>query len=297
MNIRQLRTLSEFVDQGSFASTGDRVGLSPSAISIQMSRLEEDLGVALFDRGTRPPTLTAEGLAITKLAREMIELEAKIKRIARGDLVKVVTIGFVPTTLTKILPEIVGQLRDTYADLQINIKSGLSGELAAAVLRYEMDFALITAPLGDSLELSVCEIVREPLFAVGPLSLGHIETDAELITALPFIFFNKRAWLGQKIAAELQARAIFPHEGMEVDSLDTIEHLVSQGFGVSVVPQRLLASPLSERLNCVPFGSPQQARSLALIEHAKRRKTDLDDAVVSIFKSLTDFAPQNGRAS
>lgn len=290
MNIRQLRTLSEFVNQRSFVSTGDRVGLSPSAVSIQMIRLEEDLGVQLFDRTTRPPTLTGEGLAIAKLAREMIELEAKIKRIARGDdLDKAVTIGFVPTALTLILPQIVGQLRQAYPTLQINTRSGLSEDLMVAVLRHDMDFALITAPLRSSLDLSVLEIVREPLFAVGPLSLGHVKTDAELIMALPFISFNKRTWLGQKIAIEMHARAIFPREGMEVDSLDTIEQLVSQGFGVSVIPQRLLAASLSDRLNCVPFGTPQQTRNLALIHHANRRNTDLDTAIASIFSALNDL--------
>lgn len=287
MNLRQLRTLSEFLDQKSFASTSDRVGLSASAISIQMLRLEEELGARIFDRMSRPPILTAQGIAIAKIARDLLELEEKIGRIARGDdIAEAVTIGFVPTTLTRILPRIVRRLRQAYPDVQINIRSGLSGDLAAAVVKHEMDFALITAPMMDAPDLSVTEIVREPLFAVGPLSLSHIGTDAELISALPFISFNKRAWLGQKIVSDLQARAIFPDEGMEVDSFDTIEQLVAQGFGVSVIPRRLLASPLSDHLKCVPFGTPQQSRSLALIHHARRRTTQLDAAIVAIFRSL-----------
>ncbi|WP_019996794.1 LysR substrate-binding domain-containing protein [Aureimonas ureilytica] len=291
MNMRQLRTVAAFLEQQSFAATSDRVGLSPSAISIQMLRLEAELGIAVFDRSTRPPTLTTQGVEIARVAREILELEERIRRIARGQTIaQGITIGFVPTTLTRILPRVVGRLREAYPELQINIKSGLSGELAAAVMRREMDFALITAPPGPIENVSVHEIAREPLVAIGPLSLRHIGSDAELLAALPFISFNKRAWLGQKIAAELQSRAIPLREGMDVDSLDTIEELVAEGFGVSVVPQRLLSQPLGDRLQCLPFGAPAQSRRLSLIEHVNHRSTVLEASVRAIFQAIAEEA-------
>ena len=287
MNIRQFRTVVTFLKQQSFASTGDRIGLSPSAVSIQMLRLEQELGIKIFNRATRPPTLTVEGIAIAKIAQEILELEDRIRRVAKGiDIAKSITIGFVPTTLTRILPRVITYLRDVFPDLQINIKSGLSGELAAAVLRREIDYALITAPSMQMPELVVTEIAREPLFIVGPQALKHINSAAELITALPFIAFNKRAWLGQKIAADLQIQAIYPNDGMEIDSLDTIEQLVSQGFGVSVIPQRLLSPPLTEHLKCLPFGNPSASRVLSLIEHVGLPATDLEKTVRNVFQTL-----------
>lgn len=287
MNLRQFATLAAFLEQRSFASTGDRVGLSHSAVSIQMYRLEEELGAALFDRSSRPPSLTREGLAVAELARGVLDLTERMRRVARGrDIAARIGIGFVPTALALILPGILRQLRDAYPDVQIGIKSALSGELAAAVVRRELDFALITSPVVQMPEIKVLEIGREPLFAVGPRSLGHLVSDAELVTALPFISFNKRAWLGQQIAAQLQARGLHPREGMEVDSLDTIEALVAEGFGVSVLPQRLLAPPLSERLTRIPFGDPVSSRRLSLIEHVNNRQTELEAAVRRIFRSL-----------
>ncbi|MEJ5021529.1 LysR substrate-binding domain-containing protein [Ochrobactrum vermis] len=289
MNIRQLRTVVTFLKQQSFASTGDQIGLSPSAVSIQMLRLEQELGINLFNRTTRPPTLTVEGFAIAEIAQEILELEERIRRIAKGmDIAKSITIGFVPTTLTRILPRVISRLRDVFPDLQINIKSGLSGELATAVLRREIDFALITSPSTEMPELNVTEIAREPLFIVGPQSLKHVTSAVELVTALPFIAFNKRAWLGQKIAADLQIQAIYPTDGMEIDSLDTIEQLVSQGFGVSVIPQRLLSPPLAEHLKCLPFGQPPESRILSLIEHVGHRATELEATVRRVFQSLVN---------
>ncbi|QWK80499.1 LysR substrate-binding domain-containing protein [Ochrobactrum sp. BTU1] len=287
MNLRQFRTVVTFLKQQSFASTGDQIGLSPSAVSIQMLRFEQELGIKIFNRSTRPPTLTVEGFAIAEIAHEILELEDKIRRIAKGiDIAKSITIGFVPTTLTRILPRVITCLRHEFPDLQINIKSGLSGELAAAVLRREIDYALITAPSMQMPELVVTEIAREPLFIVGPQSLKHVNSAAELITALPFIAFNKRAWLGQKIAADLQIQAIYLNDGMEIDSLDTIEQLVSQGFGVSVIPQRLLSPPLAEHLKCLPFGYPSASRILSLIEHIGLPATELERTVRKVFQSL-----------
>lgn len=287
MNIRQLKTVVTFLDHPSFAATGEKVGLSPSAISIQMQRLEEELGVALFNRESRPSTLTAEGLAIAGVAREMLDLEDRIRSIACGqDIPGTITIGFVPSTLTRVLPYMVSQLRAAFPGLQINIKSGLSGELAAAVVQREMDFALISAPNDLIPELLVTEIASEPLYVIGPKALSSVTSEQELVTALPYISFNKRTWLGQNIAADLQTRALFLRQGLEVDSLDTIEELVSQGIGVSVVPQRLLEDPLSTRLTCVPFGTPHQARRLAIIEHVNHRATDLEVTVKRLFKSL-----------
>ncbi len=289
MNFRQLRTVVSFLTQGSFAAIGDKIGLSPSAVSIQMLRLEEEIGVTLFDRSTRPPTLTVEGMAIAEVAREILKLEERIRLIAKGQhIASAITIGFVPTTLVFVLPCVVGQLRQTYPDLQINIKSGMSGELAAGVMRREIDFALITAPLYEMPELSIREIVREPLFAVGPRSFDDVKSDADLLTALPFISFNKSTWLGQTIAIDLQARGIYQREGMEVDSLETIEMLVSQGYGVSVLPQRLMAPPMSERLKRLPFGQPPQSRRLVVIEHANNRNTELEATVRRVFQSLPD---------
>lgn len=287
MNLRQFETLTAFLERRSFASTGDTVGLSHSAVSIQMHRLEEELGTTLFDRSTRPPTLTREGLAVAELAGNVLDLVEGMRRVASGrDITTRISIGFVPTALPLILPGILRQLRAAYPDVRIGIRSALSGELAGAVVRRELDFALITAPVERLPEIEVLEIAREPLFAVGPLSLGHLASDTALLSALPFISFNKRAWLGQQIAAQLQARGLHPREDMEVDSLDTIEALVAEGFGVSVVPQRLLAPQLSERLTRLPFGDPAFSRTLALIEHVNNRQTDLEAAVKRIFRSL-----------
>ena len=61
MTLRQLRTLIAFLNAGSFIGAGEKIGLSHSAVSVQMRQLEDELGVTIFNRSTKPPQMTPLG--------------------------------------------------------------------------------------------------------------------------------------------------------------------------------------------------------------------------------------------
>ncbi|UYV38074.1 LysR family transcriptional regulator [Rhodobacteraceae bacterium D3-12] len=287
MNLRQLRTITAFLETQSFAAAGGTVGLSPSAVSIQMKELEAHLGAQLFDRSSRPPTLTAEGIAVANAARKALAEIEKIRIAASGEeLPAQISIGFVPTNLQEILPRFLTDFRNAFPSIQLLIKSGLSGELANKVLAREIDFALVTSPRIAHEELEVTSIAEEPTYVIGPKSLANIETDRERLLALPYIAFNKRAWLGQRVAARLQSRGINVHEEMELDALDAMERLVAYGHGVSIVPQRLLAPPLEQNLSTIPFCTPSLVRQLVLIQNRRGRRSEVDLRIVEILRAI-----------
>ena len=132
----------------------------------------------------------------------------------------------------------------------------------------DLDLAIVTSPVTGISDLQVHEIAAEPLYAIGDKSI-LAQDDAELLQSRPFISFSRKTWLGQQISARLQARGLFVNEIMEINSLDAIERMVEEGFGVSIVPQRLLAKPLSEKLHRLPFCQPQEVRRLALVCRAE----------------------------
>ena len=238
MNLRQLRSLVTILDSGSFAAAGDRIGLSHAAISVQMQQLEATLAVDLFDRSSRPARLTAAGVRIAHLACEVLAKIENIKLEARGaETTGSVSIGFIPTSVHNLLPRVLDALREQFPELQVSVKSGLSGELAAAVVRRELDYALVTAPVTEIPELEITAIASEPFYVIGPARV-EIESDAELLRSMPYIAFSRRTWVGQHIAAKLQQRGIHVTESIEIDSLEAIENLVADGFGVSIVPRR-----------------------------------------------------------
>ena len=72
MSIRHLRTLLAIAERGSFAAAARDIHLTKSAVSMQMKALEEELGLALFDRSKRPPVLTEAGRALLPEAKELV---------------------------------------------------------------------------------------------------------------------------------------------------------------------------------------------------------------------------------
>lgn len=287
MNLRQLRTLSAILQQGSFAAAGARIGLSASAVSVQMQQLEDTLDVALFDRGSRPVRLTPEGARIAGIAGEILEQLEAIRQVARGsERLDSVAIGFIPTTVEYLLPRVLEDLRALFPALQVRVKSGLSGELAAAVAERELDYALLTAPVVEMPELDITPIAAEPFVVIAPASCAGIGSDEELLRARPYIAFNRRTWVGRHIAARLQQRGIHIRESIEIDSLDAIENLVARGFGVAVVPRRLHADFDPARIVQLDFGAPVETRQLALVQHASRARSALDEAIKKTFARL-----------
>jgi len=287
MNLRQLRSLVTILQKGSFAAAGDQVGLSHSAVSVQMRLLEDSLDVQLFDRRSRPVSLTITGERIANIAGDVLDKLELIKQVASGtETLASISIGFIPTSVHHLLPRVLEALRETFPELQVRVKSGLSGELAAAVVRRELDYALLTTPVVEFPELDITAVASEPFYVIGPVNQSATRSDVELVSSMPYIAFNKRTWVGQHIAVKLQQRGIHVNESIEIDSLEAIENLVAEGFGVSIVPLRLHATMDTRKLVQIPFGNPVDTRQLVLVQHVMRPKSRLDQAIKRIFTDL-----------
>jgi len=290
MNHRLLATLAAFKKHGTFAAVGAQIGRTPSAVGLQMQNLEEELNVQLFDRSKRPPVLTPIGLRIARMAETVVEQADEIRAVARGSSLDRISIGFVSTTVQTILPKVMGRLEDTYKGLSVQVRSGLSNELSDMVSMGELDLAFVSAPIAERPGLGLTLVSAEPLYAVGPLDMSNVQSDRELLESRPFIAFNRRTWLGQKIIHQIQTRRLGVSIAMEVDSLDAIEALVMQGFGVSVLPQRLLAPDLSERVYCLPFCNPISTRNLGIVYKLETSGTDWRGFTQDLAQYLTSLA-------
>ena len=265
MNLQQLRSLVAIYELKSFSAAAARVSLSHSAVSLQIRTLEEEFGQPLFDRSTRPASLTPAGKATARAAQKSLKMINTVRLIGEGQQHReLISFGVVPTEAQHLLPVVLRDLQQHQPGIRIKVKSGLSGTLALQVLNLDLDFAILTAPISPLPELQVQELVIEPLFVIAPKHL-QAESDAALLANNPFIAFEAMTWMGHQVSARLQSRGIRVNEIMEVDSLDAIEKMVREGFGVSIVPQRFLAPPLERHLNIVPFCSPQETRRLVLI--------------------------------
>jgi len=286
VELRVLRTLVAIVDHGGFAAAGNAIGLTQSAVSLQVKALEEELGESLFDRGKRPPRLNRRGAAVVERAREIVRLAGELSGAGDADTLRgVLDLGAIPTVLSGLLPEALATMQARYPDIMIRLTSGLSAELAPRVTNAELDVALLSEPPHVARGLAWRPFIREPLVVIAPGG-ARGTSDRELLEAHTFIRFQRFAWAGQLIDANLKERGIRVRQGMEVDTLEGVELLVAHGLGVSIVPRRRVARPFPPDVVSVPFGQPPVERVLGLLTQAVNPKLHLVDALYEILRDL-----------
>lgn len=301
MELRQLKTLVAIADFGSFVGAADAVSLTQSAVSLQISNLEQELGCSLFDRRTRPPVLNVKGLMLVEHARKVAELCDHISTIADDrDLAGTITLGAVPTSQLGLLPKALSQIRQQYPKLHIRIISGLSAELAGRTRTGEIDAALVTEPTVLADGLSCHTIAVEPLGLIVPVNMA--EEDARVILKTqPYIQFNKNAWAGQQILQHLLDLGINTPMSMEIDSLEAIYRLVAQGLGVSIIPLNGATEAMLSQVKTIRLEDPPLFRTLVLVERTTNPRASLVTGIVDILRKsgegghISDGIPENAR--
>ena len=302
MNLRFLKTLVTISEQPTFSAAGEMLGLSHSAISLHIKAVEQQLNTTLVDRSRRPLVLTDRGIAVVEHARRMFDIYDEILSLSSSEsLVGSLKVGVVPTAQINLLPPALAQLRSAHPQLRIKLTTGLSAELAQHVRNWEIDVAIVTEPEEPIEGLRTRVVCREPYFVIAPPS-GKGETDIELLMSLvqsqdlgrasdpahPFIWFNPKTWAGHQIQHKLNRRKIFVREVIEANSLEAIESLVQHGLGAAIVPKRACAPPFAKDLRVVPFGEPQEARTLAMVERSSNPRARLADALLKQLRSLAE---------
>jgi DNA-binding transcriptional LysR family regulator len=292
MSIRQFEALRAVGDHGSFAAAARALGLAPSALSMQIAALETTLGAALFDRARRPPRLTRAGETALERARALLaEYEALREAVGEGrEAGAAFRVGVIPTALTDLLPPALVALRARRERLAVSVHSDMSGELMRMVAEGALDAALIHRPEAMPPGFVWREVVRQQVVVVAPADAP--EPDARtLLTAHPYIRFNRAAWVAPLIERRLAEIGLAPRASAEIQSIEAIHLLVSLGFGVSVLPDVGSATLAGRAIRRAPFGEPPLFRSIGFLtrrESARRRSAEI---VAEAFAEAARAAP------
>lgn len=288
MSLRALRTLLAVVQHGTFAKAGDAVGLTQSAISLQIKSLEQEFGVALFDRSRRRPVLTEAGRILLARVEDIMDAYDRIPEALSGEqaLVGRLRLGAIQSALSGPLPDALVAMRQAHPGLRVQVSAGMSAELAQLVATGELDAAITTAPVRPHPPELIARTLYEDRFWVLAPADQAGRGLAELLRDLPFIQFDARAWAGRMIARELRQQGIAVQASMTLDSQEVIVRMVVHGLGIAIAPlaeQALTDLPPLIRL---PFGDPQLCRTIVLLQRrdrpAHRFAQAMADAVIAI---------------
>jgi DNA-binding transcriptional LysR family regulator len=272
-----MKTLVMIAEHGSFAGAARALDLSQSAVSLHVKVLEEELNCELFDRSSRPPTLTEAGATAVLKARGIVALVHEFRSGLSKDaaLQGRLQIGAVGSTLTGLMPLVLSALRTLHPGLHVEIVSGVSSQLISLVHRRRLDAAVVSDYSEADRAIEWRPFLRERLVLIAPPDAVGDDVH-KLAKAYPFIRYSPSAAVGRVIDAAVQHINLTPRETMQLDWLEAIEAMVANGLGIAIVPDRHIR-PL-ERVRVIKLPGTGHFRTLGVIElvsHPKRRLTDL----------------------
>jgi len=302
MKLMFLATLDAILRRGSFAAAAEEIGLTPSAVSLQVKRLEEHLGQPLFVRSARvaQPTPLARELALsTRDALAALEaLRHKSSPIVSGRVV----LGTIRTVQSSTLPPALHEVRRRYPELVVRAVQGDSDGLMQQLKSGVIDAAVIIRPsAGRSGRFHWHPLAHERFVLIAPPdSKGNSLT--ELLRVYDWIQFDPALVSGRMAANYLHRVAPRMRGAVELDSIDTIVALVSDGLGISIVPKP--RHPISEvhPVRELALSQPAQSREIVFVSRAldvdNRRVTAIREAFALAYASAEQRSnprsPQEG---
>src|SRR5438093_3296026 len=290
MTLNELRYIVAVAQERSFGRAAQRCFISQPALSVEIQKVEEELGAQLFERGKAEITVTPVGERIVEQAQKVLEEAARIREIAqagRNQLVGLFRLGVIYTVAPYLLPDLIPALNERAPQMPLEIEENLTEQLETALKSGRIDAAIIAMPFqppGVATEF----LYEEPFQVVVPqqhrwarrktiqpselagehtilLNVGHCFRDQVLDTC-----------------PELN-RGDAPVT--RTNSLETIRNMVASGLGVSVLPRDALTPKYHSRLVVpVPFSKPAPSRRIAL---AYRKSFPRPAAIEAIRDAVT----------
>jgi DNA-binding transcriptional LysR family regulator len=279
LDIDLLRCFATVAEQGGFTAAGTVLGLTQSAVSLKIKRLEDLIRKRVFERTSRRMSLTPEGEVLLVYARRLLSLndEAVRRMIAppvRGHLRLGVADHFVPQHLAPIL----ARFARTYPDVQLEVEVGRSHELRTACERGQLD--LVIGKRRDG-ETSGVAIWTETLAWTGARANGPA-TESGRNAPLPLAMLPPGCMFRDRALATL-SRANIPHEIVYTSaSLLGVIAAAEAGFAITVLGRSTLTPALREVSGLPPLGSAE----MAIFGDAEGRSALVEPLVGFIRESL-----------
>lgn len=229
-----LRTLVTVVECGGFSTAGERLGRGQSAVSLQIKRLEEQLGVQVLVRNPRHIALTSEGELILDQARRILTLNDELMARAREpEIAGVVRFGAPEDFATSHLPNVLAQFASNHPKVALDVTCELTLELLERFSAGNLDLALVKREPSES--SPGLRVWREPLVWVGTdrTSFEDSETIPLVVSPRPCVY---RKRMTDSLDQKQRAWRIAYTCGALSGSLAAVR----AGLGVTVLPKEMV---------------------------------------------------------
>lgn len=273
MTLTDLRYLVALARERHFGRAAEKCHVSQPTLSVAVKKVEEQLGVQLFERSATEVKITEIGQRIVQQAEKVLIEAAQIPEIAaagRDPLAGPLRLGVIYTIGPYLLPRLIPLLHERAPRMPLMIQESYTSRLVDALKRGELDIAILSLPLREAGILTQ-PVYDEPFRVLMPANhpwtqQTHIEPSA-LANEQLLLLGAGNCFREQVLEAVPDFRNPSGlQRTLEGSSLETIRHMVATGLGVTVLPSSA-ADDLPEQNSLVavrPFASPEPTRRVAL---------------------------------
>ncbi|MCB5189069.1 LysR family transcriptional regulator [Methylobacillus caricis] len=291
MTLSELRFIVAVAKERNFRRAAEKTFVSQPALSLAVKKLEEELGVTIFERSHKDVAMTPIGEQIVQQATRTLEEANRVKEIARqgnNQLAGAFKLGVIYSTGPYLLPEIIPALRQLAPEMPLEVEENLTANLETQLRNRVLDAAIIALPF------DVPGVCYEPLY------------DESFVVAVPDIhpWASRKSILAEELADEkvlllnsghcfsnqvvLACPELSRHgEVLQGNSLETIRNMVASNLGITVLP----CSAAVERyrnplIKVIPFAEPVPTRRMALAWRKGYSREQAIECMLSAIRSV-----------
>ncbi len=293
MTITQLQYIVAVDNFRHFAKAADACHVTQPTLSMQIHKLEEELGVLLFDRSKQPVKPTTLGLKIIEQARTIINESEKVFQLtqeATGNFEGTFRLGIIPTVAPYLLPRFAKKIAAKMPKVEIIIEEMQTSQIIAALRKDQLDAGILATPLEEH---SIVEkpIYYEPFTAYVPeghrlsneefILNSELSTDDLLLLNEGHCFRNSVLNLCEKKGATTQSNIQF-----ESGQFNTLIKLADKGFGMTLIPYLTALDLTGDSRNHVkPIADPKPTREISIVYSRTQLKINLIEGLARIIES------------
>ncbi|EBU6676826.1 tricarballylate utilization LysR family transcriptional regulator TcuR [Salmonella enterica subsp. enterica serovar Bareilly] len=269
MELRQLRYFVCIIETGSMGSAAQDLDIGVSALSQQMSRLENELAIRLLQRTSRGVTPTNAGLAFYSQAQLALRhADDAILAAREARLSGHVSVGMAPSTASILGIPFIHAMQENYADVRLHVVESLSGNLERMINTRQIDLAVVFQK-DKILRWSARPILEEQLFLIGSHALLAALPDnpitPEHLAGIPLIMPSQGHGLRGRLDAVCQEHALNVEIVAEIDGLALLMRAVRDGLGATLQPGAAISHLDNDALRVIGVHNPVLSRPNFLV--------------------------------
>ncbi|CBG87464.1 tricarballylate utilization LysR family transcriptional regulator TcuR [Citrobacter rodentium] len=269
MELRQLRYFVRIVETGSMGNAALDLDIGVSALSQQMTRLENELAIRLLQRTSRGVTPTNAGLAFYSQAQLALRHADDAVLAAReARLSGHVSVGMAPSTASVLGMPFIHAMRESYPDVRLHVVESLSGNLERMINTRQLDLAVVFQK-EKILRWSARPVLEERLFLIGAHDLLANLPDERItpvqLSSVPLIMPSLGHGLRGRLEAIAQEHGLHIEIAAEIDGLALLMRAVREGLGATLQPGAAVSHLDRDALRVIGVDNPVLSRPNFLV--------------------------------